>query len=73
MAYTKLTQQEKDARNQARDVAKREEKFYDDFADGLMLNLPEETLDECDDLGYSSGQVRSMIQAAYEAGKAAAS
>lgn len=73
MAYIKLTQQEKDARKEARDAAKREEKFYDDLADDLMLNLDEDAFDECDDLGYSSRQVRAMIQAAYEAGKAAAS
>ena len=80
MAYTKLTAQEKQARKEARDAAKREEKFFDDLADGLINNLPEWTWDGCDifghydqDPGYTSDQVRWMVKAAYEAGKAAAS
>ena len=73
MAYIKLTQQEKDARKQARDAAKGEEKFFNDLANGLMLNVPDCGMDECDDPGYTSDEVLWIVKAAYEAGKAAAS
>ena len=73
MAYVKLTTEEKQSRKEARDAAKREEKLFHDLANGLMMNLPDWTFDECDDLGYTSDQVQFMVKAAYEAGKAAAS